>query len=186
MLKGIKCEAAKCAMERRPFPPGHRGRTRKLSEYGIRLREKQKLRFFYGISEKQMRINFQKASRQIGVTGYNMLTFLERRMDNIVYRVKLARSRKEARQLVKHGHFMLNGKRVDIPSILLCAGDIISVCEGKKKYFEPRFVELKAKGAPAWVVFEDEKRELRIERLPKREEIDTPVREQLIVEFYSR
>ncbi len=189
-LKGERCYTDKCAMEKRAFNPGQHGqaRARKPSEYSIRLREKQKLRRFYGILEKQFAGYFHKAARQKGVTGENLLMLLESRLDNIVYRMGFASSRAEARQLVRHNHFQVNGKKASIPSYLTEVGDVVSVKERSKS--SPKFKEMaeiaSQKGMPAWIEVDYEKMEGKIERLPLREEMDIPVEEHLIVELYSR
>lgn len=187
-LKGERCHTAKCEIDKRNFPPGDSVRrfARKASEYGRRLREKQKLRFFYGVSEKQMRIYFSKASKQKGVTGHNLLTMFESRIDNVLFRSNLARSRAEARQLVKHGHFKVNKRKMDIPSFLSSEGDEVIIDTADNKLWEERIKALEEKGYPAWMSFDKANKSLTILHLPKREEIDVPVEEQLIVEFYSK
>lgn len=189
-LKGDRCYSAKCAVEKRPFVPGQHGQKRKqkTSEYGLQLREKQKTKRTYGVSEKQFRNSFKKADRQQGITGENLLALLERRLDNVVYRLGLASSRKEARQLVNHDHFTINGKKANIPSMLVKTGDVIQVKEGSAN--SPKFEELKAAAAyktpPEWLEVDVENLTGRILSLPTREQIDTAVSEQLIVELYSR
>jgi small subunit ribosomal protein S4 len=185
-LKGDRCHTAKCAIEKRNFPPGPKAIIpRKLSEYGRRLREKQKLRFHYGVSEKQIRGYFSRALRQKGVTGYNLLGLFESRLDNVVFRAKLAASRAEARQSVRHGHFLLNGKKANIPSILVKAGDILHVAVSDAVW-AAKFEKTKEKGLPTWLSFGSMPGQIQVLQLPAREEIDAPVEEQLIVEFYSR
>ena len=143
-LKGEHCETAKCSLEKRNFPPGKRDvRLKKLSEYGRRLREKQKLRFFYGVGEKVIRSYFKKADRQKGVTGHNLLSIFERRLDNVFCRSSLARSRKEARQLIQHGHVLVNNKKVDIPSFITKEGDEITVRTRSQELFKPRYESIK-------------------------------------------
>jgi small subunit ribosomal protein S4 len=177
-------------MEKRAFAPGQHGqaRSRKPSEYSIRLREKQKLRRYYGVLEKQFASYFEDAARQRGITGENLLQILESRLDNVVFRMGFANSRAEARQLVKHNHYEVNGKRVNIPSYLTKAGDMVAV--RSKSRSSDKFKELSEtssqKGLPAWVESNLETMEGRIVRLPLREEIDVPVDEHLIVELYSR
>lgn len=186
-LKGSRCYTAKCAIEKRNYPPGHHaGAGRRLSEYGIRLREKQKLRFFYGVTEGQMRIYFKEANRLKGVTGHNLLRLFEKRLDNVVYRASLASSRKEARQLVKHGHFEIDNKKVNVPSIILKPGSTVTVKKKSKDLFKPRFDHLKDVTLPTWMSFEAQSGSISLLHQPKREEIDVPVHEQLIVEYYSR
>jgi len=185
-LKGARCHSAKCAIEKRNFPPGPKTAiVRKMSEYGRRLREKQKLRFFYGVSEIQMRNYFARALAQKGMTGHNLLTLFERRLDNLLYRSHLASSRKEARQLLRHGHFAIAGSTVDIPSILVSEGDVIAVREGHISFVKEKLKQLKEKALPTWLAFDEEASSIRVLHIPKREEIDVPVLEQLIVEFYS-
>ncbi|MFO7171977.1 MAG: 30S ribosomal protein S4 [Bacillota bacterium] len=188
-LKGAKCYTDKCPVVRRPYPPGQHGQNRKkLTEYGIQLREKQKLRRFYGVMERQFRRYFEQAARKKGVTGEALLQTLERRLDNVVYRLGLAASRKEARQIVRHGHIEVNGRKVDIPSYLVRPGDVVAVRENSREH--PRIKEnLEAGGAhtvPAWLSFEPEAMRGTVLRLPTRDEIDAPVQEHLIVELYSR
>lgn len=185
-LKGERCHTAKCAIEKRNFPPGPKAVVpRKLSEYGRRLREKQKLRFHYGVSEKQIRSYFAKALRQKGVTGYNLLSLFESRLDNVVFRSKLAASRAEARQLVRHGHFLLNGKKANIPSMLVRSGDVVQITVMDETW-TAKFEKTKEKGLPTWLVYGAQPGHIQVLQLPVREEIDAPVEEQLIVEFYSR
>ena len=187
-LKGERCEAAKCAIEKRNFPPGPKasGFGKKLSEYGRRLREKQKLRFFYGVSEKAIRIYFQKASRQKGITGHILLTIFERRLDNVVFRAGLADSRKDARQLVRHGHFLLNGKKVNIPSLMVNPSDEISIRSSSATSFEPVIKKLNEHTFLEWLSYDEPNKVFKIVNMPTRDQIDAPVEEQLIVEFYSR
>ncbi|NLJ72202.1 MAG: 30S ribosomal protein S4 [Syntrophomonadaceae bacterium] len=189
-LKGDRCYSEKCSVERRPYAPGvhGQGRRQKVSEYGIQLREKQKMRRTYGILEKQFRRYFEKAERQKGVTGENLFILIERRLDNIVYRLGFAASRKEARQLVTHGHFTINGKKANIPSMLLKVGDEIQVKE--KSVSSAKFQELKEQAAyktpPEWLSVNVENLNGSVLAYPTRDQIDTPVNEQLIVELYSR
>ena len=186
-LKGARCFTAKCEIEKRNFPPGPPAKMmRKLSDFGARLREKQKLRFFYGISEGQARRYFRSALRSRGVTGDTLLSLLEKRFDNVLYRAGLAESRKQARQLIKHRLIQLNGRRVDIPSIALRAGDEISVIEKKDERFAKVFEAIGQRSLPAWIGFEASKKTLKVLAEPTREDIDVPVNEQYIVEFYSR
>jgi len=161
---------------------------KKVSEYGLQLREKQKARRIYGILENQFRRYFEKAERQKGITGENLLRLLERRLDNVVYRLGLGASRSEARQLVNHGHFAVNGRRVNIPSFLVRVGDVITVRDKSKE--SPRIKELLERAAdrtpPAWLEFEADQARARVTALPARDQIDAPVQEHLIVELYSR
>ncbi|HZJ84983.1 MAG TPA: 30S ribosomal protein S4 [Syntrophomonadaceae bacterium] len=189
-LKGDRCYSEKCSIERRPYAPGVHGQSRrqKVSEYGLQLREKQKMRRTYGILEKQFRRYFEKADRQKGVTGENLFILVERRLDNVVYRLGFASSRKEARQLVSHGHFTINGRKANIPSMLLKVGDVVQVRE--KSTSSVKFQELKEQAAyktpPEWLSVNVETLTGTVLAYPIREQIDTPVREQLIVELYSR
>lgn len=186
-LKGERCYSSKCAIERRNFPPGQHGQgRRKQSEYGLQLREKQKCKRFYGLQETQFRNLFDKADRKKGITGENLLILLETRLDNVVFRLGFAASRKEARQLVTHGHFTVNGKKVDIPSYEVKAGDVIKVKE--KSTNSPKFKEIKdmAITAPSWMTVDTEKLEGKVVTVPTRADIDTPVAEHLIVELYSK
>ena len=188
-LKGDRCYTDKCAIARRAYAPGQHGQGRKkASGYGIQLREKQKVRRIYGILEKQFRAYFEEAERQKGVTGENLLRLLELRLDNVVYRMGFGNSRAEARQLVRHGHFTVNGKKVDIPSYQMGLNDLIAVKPGSKS--TDKFKELAenaaGKTAPQWLSINAEMMEARIVALPAREDIDLPIEEHLIVELYSR
>lgn len=189
-LKGDRCYSEKCAVERKPYPPGAhgQGRRQKPSEYGVQLREKQKTRKIYGVLEKQFRNYFKKADRQQGITGENLLVLLERRLDNVVYRLGFASSRAEARQLVNHGHFTINGKKASIPSMMVRVGDVIQVRENSKE--SHKFQELKEQAAyktpPEWLSVDVENLTGSVLAYPLREQIDTAVNEQLIVELYSR
>ena len=186
-LKGAKCYSEKCPMVDRNFVPGQHGKGRKkTSEYGLQLRMKQKARRYYGIQEGQFRHYFELAEKKTGVTGENLLRILESRLDNIVYRLGWASSRAEARQLVVHNHFTLNGKKVNIPSILVKVGDVIAVKE--KSTNSPKFKEIKEMSitVPAWMTVDVDKLEGKVVAMPTREEIDTPVAEHLIVELYSK
>jgi small subunit ribosomal protein S4 len=192
MLKGTRCHTAKCEMEKRAFPPGHNGHNfgRKLSEYGKRLREKQKLRFFYGVTENATRRYYALAAKQKGMTGSNLLTLFERRIDNVVYRSGLAASRKEARQLVRHAHFnfLKNGRefKVTIPSLLVSPNDQITVRPKSLELFKPRLEACAEKALPTWLNLNIKSATISVSQLPLREEIDVPVEEQLIVEFYAQ
>ena len=187
-LKGERCYSDKCSVGIRAYAPGQHGQGRKKSsEYGLQLRAKQKARRFYGVQEGQFYHYFELAERKQGITGENLLQILESRLDNVVYRAGFASSRAEARQLVGHGHYEVNGKRVDIASYLLRAGDIVSVCE-KSKASEKFKAVIEANGArpvPEWMELNRENLSVKVVALPERAQIDAPVEEQLIVEFYS-
>lgn len=186
-LKGERCASKKCAMERRPVPPGmHAMARRKNSEYNMQLREKQKTKRIYGVLEKQFREYYEKAVRQKGVTGENMLIMLEKRLDNVVCRMGIGASRKMARQIVNHGHILVNGKRVDIPSYQVKLGDEISIKETSRD--NAMFKELRGAKIvmPKWVTFDTETFVGKIVDNPKREDIDLNINEQLIVELYSK
>ena len=186
-LKGERCLSKKCAMERRPVVPGQHGMARKkFTENGKQLREKQKVKRAYGLLEKQMRAYYEEAERLNGITGETMLSLIERRLDNVVYRMGIGSSRAEARQIVNHGHICVNGKRVDIPSYQVKAGDVISVKENKRQ--KEMFKALKEVKVvmPKWLEFDATKLEGRILELPKRDDIDLAIEEHLIVELYSR
>jgi small subunit ribosomal protein S4 len=186
-LKGERCMTDKCSVERRPYPPGQHGRGRvRHSEYRHQLREKQKARRYYQLLEKQFRSYYDKASRQPGVTGENLLRLLERRLDNVVVRLGFASSRRQARQLIGHGHFAVNGRRVNKPSYQLRPGDVISVREtSSARPVINEATELTAT-VPAWLQADYDSLTAKVLRLPEREEISTPVQEQLIVELYSK
>ena len=189
-LKGDRCYSEKCSFERRGYAPGDHGQMHKKqrSDYGVQLREKQKLKRLYGLLEKQFRGYFEKADQQKGITGTNLLVFLERRMDNMIFRMGLANSRVEARQLISHGHFLINGKPVNIPSYLLKAGDEVSVKEGSRKI--TRVLEametVARRGVPHWLELDKENFKASIKMLPVREDLTMPVQEQLVVELYSK
>ncbi len=186
-LKGDRCYSSKCALEKRNYAPGQHGQARKKSsEYGIQLREKQKAKRFYGMQEKQFRNLFDKADRKAGKTGDNLLILLESRLDNVVFRLGFASSRKEARQLVVHGHFTVNGKKVMSPGLEVKAGDVIKVKE--KSTSSPKFKEIKdmAITVPSWLTVDVDKLEGKVVAMPTRADIDTPVAEHLIVELYSK
>ncbi len=188
-LKGERCYSEKCSIGIREYAPGQHGQGRKKSsEYGLQLRAKQTARRFYGVQESQFRHYFEVAERKQGITGDNLLRILESRLDNVVYRVGFASSRKEARQLVGHGHFEVNGKRVDIASYLLKAGDVVTLCEksrGSDK-FKAIIEANSSKPVPEWITVNREQYSAQVVNLPTREQIEAPVEEQLIVEFYSR
>jgi len=188
-LKGERCYTDKCAIERRNYPPGEHGQARpKFSEYSIQLREKQKLRRIYGVLEDQFRRYFQKADRTRGVTGETLLQLLERRMDNVVYRLGFATSRAEARQLVRHGHFRVNGRKVDVPSFSVRAGDQISVRERSRKVARiQESLELaQRRGVPEWLEIQPEAFTGTVKVLPSRADMTMPINEKLVVELYSK
>jgi small subunit ribosomal protein S4 len=188
-LKGDRCYSDKCAFVRKGYPPGAHGQGRqKISEYGLQLREKQKARRIYGILERQFKRYFKEADRRKGVTGETLLQILESRLDNMVYRMGLARSRTDARQLIRHGHFTVNGRKVDIPSYLTRQGDIIAVRESSrnKSFFKELAEWGAAQGTVEWLEVDRDNMSGKILRLPSREELDIPIAEHLIVELYSR
>jgi small subunit ribosomal protein S4 len=191
-LKGERCYTPKCAIEKRRYVPGQHGPTgsfrRKASDYATQLREKQKARRIYGVLERQFRVYFQEASKTSGVTGAMLLQFLERRLDNVVYRLGLATSRKQARQLVLHGHIAVNGKMINVPSFLIKAGDVVSVVEASRTspYFQALAKELTKKSVPGWLTLDAQNFAGTVVTLPTRQQIDVPLKEQLIVEYYSR
>lgn len=188
-LKGHRCYTDKCAVQRRAYGPGQHGqRRKKLSEYGMQLREKQKTKSFYGVLESQFRKYFEMASEKKGATGENLLQILESRFDNVVYRLGFSNSRRQSRQLVRHGHFLVNGKKVDIPSYLVKAGDIITLKETSRQ--DPLFKEIIAvnakKAMPSWLEADLENYTGKVVKLSPREDIDLLVEEHLIVELYSK
>lgn len=189
-LKGERCHAEKCAVERRNVPPGHHGKGRKakLQGYGLQLREKQRVKRMYGVLERQFRRYFHEADRRKGITGETLLQLLESRLDNVVYRLGFATSRPQARQLVKHGHFLVNGKRADIPSYSLGTGDRVSV--KPKSAGNPAIAyareEVKGRGIPEWLQLGADGQEGFLAAVPTREQLNLPVQEQLIVELYSK
>ena len=184
-LKGQRCYTGKCAIARRSFAPGQHGQGRKkVSEYGTQLREKQKTKRFYGLLEGQFRLTFERAEHMKGKTGENLLQLLELRMDNVVYRMGFAASRAEARQLVTHGHFILNGKKADIPSMLMKAGDEIAVRESSRK--SPKFENVGSRPIPGWLTFDTEALRGTVVQIPTRADVDLEVKETLIVELYSK
>ncbi len=189
-LKGERCYTEKCAIEKRNLPPGQHGKARKakLVGYGLQLREKQKVKRIYGVLENQFRRYFETAERTRGITGETLLQLLERRLDNVIYRLGLATSRPQARQLVRHGHFMVNGKKVDIPSYSVKAGDVISVkgASAQAAVLAHAMEEVKGRGVPDWLTFDASNMSGRVMSLPTREQINLPVQEQLIVELYSK
>jgi small subunit ribosomal protein S4 len=189
-LKGERCYTEKCAIEKRNVPPGQHGRSRKAKVvgYGIQLREKQKVKRTYGVLENQFRRYFEAADRQKGVTGELLLQMLERRLDNVVYRSGFATSRAQARQLVRHGHFSVNGKKVDIPSYAVRQGDTVAVrtTSSQNPTIQHAMEEVKGRGIPEWLLFDPTALSARVSQLPTREQINLPVQEQLIVELYSK
>jgi len=188
-LKGERCYSDKCAFERRSYPPGQHGQGRvKFSSYGVQLREKQKVKRMYGLLEKQFRNFFAKAERQKGITGTNLLILLERRLDNMVYRLGFANSRSEARQLVRHNHFTVNGQKVNIASYLVKVGDVIELREKSRKIGKigESLEGVARRGLPSWLELDKEHYRGRVVALPAREDLTMPIREQLIVELYSK
>ena len=188
-LKGERCTSKKCAMERRPVIPGQHGNSKRrvaFSEYGTQLREKQKVKRMYGILEKQFREYYETAERMKGVTGENMLSLIERRLDNVVYRMGIGASRKQCRQIVNHGHITVNGKRVDIASFLVKQGDVIAIKENKQDVEAFKALRETKIVTPKWLEFDPATLSGKILALPKREDIDSDIKEQLIIELYSR
>ncbi len=186
-LKGERCFTEKCAIEKRNYPPGvHVDVRGKFLEYGLRLREKQKVRKIYGLSEKQFKRFFTMAERKTGITGANFLVLLERRLDNMVFRLGFATSRKEARQIVSHNHILVNGKKVNTPSFLVKEGDVISVKHKDLPSVQNALESVVRRGIPSWIELDKEEAKGVIKLLPTREDITMPIREQLIVEYYSR
>jgi small subunit ribosomal protein S4 len=189
-LKGDRCYSDKCAFDRRGYPPGQHGqrRGRKTSDYGIQLREKQKVKRMYGLSEKQFHLFFERADNQKGITGTNLLVFLERRLDNVVYRLGFVNSRAQGRHFVRHNHFLINGKKVNIPSYLIKIGDVVEVREKSRKIqtLEDALAAVVRRGIPQWLDLEKETMKGMIKGFPSREDITTPIQEQLIVELYSK
>jgi small subunit ribosomal protein S4 len=186
-LKGERCLTDKCGVERRSYPPGEHGRGRsRQSEYRLQLREKQKARRYYGVLERQFRNYYDKASRQPGVTGANLLRLLETRLDNVLVRLGFAGSRRQARQTVSHGHWQVNGRRVDIPSYQVRPNDVITLKQGSKAEAVIRDATELTSAVPAWLQADHDGLTAKVLRLPERDEIATPVQEQLIVELYSK
>ncbi len=188
-LKGERCYTDKCAIKRRSYPPGQHGQGRiKVSDYGVQLREKQKVRRIYGILENQFRGYFEMADRQKGVTGENLLFILERRLDNVAYRLGFATSRDEARQLVRHGHFTLNGRKVNIPSIQVKTGDVLQLREKSRKVaaISESLEAVVRRGIPQWLELDKDAFKGTVKLMPVREDITMPIQEQLIVELYSK
>jgi small subunit ribosomal protein S4 len=189
-LKGERCYTEKCAIEKRNVAPGQHGRARKakLVGYGVQLREKQKVKRTYGVLENQFRRYFEAADRQKGITGELLLQMLERRLDNVIYRLGFATSRPQARQLVRHGHFTVNGRKVDIPSYAVRVGDMVAVRQTSRETpaIQHAMDEVKGRGIPEWLLFDAASLSGRISSLPTRAQINLPVQEQLIVELYSK
>lgn len=188
-LKGDRCYTDKCGFQRRTYPPGQHGQSRgKISDYGLQLREKQKVKRMYGLLEAQFRGYFERAERQQGVTGTNLLILLERRLDNVVYRLGFANSRNQARQLVRHNHILINGQKVTLPSYLLKVGDTVQVAEKSRQKPAVRdALEAAARrGLPSWLELRKEEARGRLVMLPTREDITMPIQEHLIVELYSK
>jgi small subunit ribosomal protein S4 len=189
-LKGDRCYSDKCAFDRRGYPPGQHGQRRrgKISDYGIQLREKQKIKRMYGVSEKQFRLFFERAERQKGITGTNLLMMLERRLDNVVYRLGFVNSRTQGRHFVRHSHFLVNGTKVNIPSYLISPGDVISVREKSHKIqvIGDATDAVVRRGIPQWLELEKENLKGSVKAMPVREDITMPIQEQLVVELYSK
>jgi len=189
-LKGDRCYSDKCAFDRRSYPPGEHGqrRGRNLSDYGIQMREKQKIKRLYGLSEKQFRLFFKRANMQRGITGINLLILLERRLDNVVYRLGFSNSRTQARHLVNHNHFLVNNKKVNIPSYMINKGDIIEVREKSREVsiIEDSLNTVVRRGTPQWLEFDSENRKGIVKSFPVREDLTMPMQEQLVVELYSK
>ncbi|MEW6674657.1 MAG: 30S ribosomal protein S4 [Nitrospirota bacterium] len=188
-LKGDRCYTEKCAVERRRYPPGQHGQGRgKLSDYGIQLREKQKVRKTYGLLERQFRRYFHEAERRKGITGEILLQLLESRLDNVVYSMGFAPNRREARQLIAHGHFLVNGKKVNLPSYAVKAGDLVEVKESSRDIPEINnsILKIEHRGLPTWVEVDSANFKGKVLHIPSRDEIQLPIQEQLIVELYSK
>lgn len=189
-LKGDRCYSDKCAFDRRGYPPGQHGQRRrgKMSDYGIQLREKQKVKKLYGLSEKQFHLFFQRADRQKGMTGVNLLVLLERRLDNVVYRLGFTNSRNQGRHFVRHNHFLVNGKKVNIPSFIVKEGDQVEIKEKSKKnqMIQDAVDAVVRRGVPPWLDLNKENMNGNVKSLPVREDITMPIMEQLIVELYSK
>lgn len=188
-LKGDRCYTEKCSFERRGYPPGQHGQGRKkFSEYGLQLREKQKIKRMYGLVEGQFRDVFEEASRAKGVTGNQMVSLLERRLDNVAYRAGFAMSRPQARQLVRHGHFTVNGRRVNIPSFLVRKGDVIEVTEKSKATDVIRYAleAVKRREVPQWLELDAAASKTRVRDLPARDDVTAPMEERLVIELYSK
>jgi len=186
-LKGNRCYSDKCAFDRRSYPPGQHGQRRiRATNYGIQLREKQKVKRMYGLMEKQFRNLFKKAERMKGITGHNFMILLERRLDNVIFRSALALSRNQARQLVSHGHVLVNGRRLDIPSYIVNSGDVIELKEKSRELVPVKEAVEAGREIPEWIKLDSEKLRSEIVSMPTREAITHPIQEQLVVEFFSR
>ena len=189
-LKGDRCYSDKCSFERRAFGPGQHGQARfkKLSDYAVQLREKQKVKSMYGMLEGQFRLNFVKADRQKGVTGENLLVLLERRLDNTVFRSGFASSRNQARQIVRHNHILVNGRKVNIPSFLISAGDVVTLKEKSRAnaMINDNIEAVARRGLPTWLELDKDNYKATVKALPNREELTMPIQERLIVELYSK
>jgi small subunit ribosomal protein S4 len=188
-LKGDRCYTEKCAIERRKYPPGHHGQGyRKLSDYGLQLREKQKVRKTYGLVERQFRRYFHEAERSKGITGEMLLQLLESRLDNVAYRMGFTSNRRKARQLISHGHFRVNGKKVNIPSYIVKGGDLVEVKETSRDIPEiiDSLSKVEHRGIPAWVEVDSANFKGKVLHVPSRDEIQLPIQEKLIVELYSK
>jgi small subunit ribosomal protein S4 len=189
-LKGDRCYSDKCAFDRRSYAPGEHGerRGRKTSDYGIQLREKQKIKRIYGLSEKQFHLFFERADRQKGITGTNLLVALESRLDNVIYRLGFANSRAQARQLVQHSHFLVNGRAVNIPSFLVKIGDTVEVRQRSRKiqFMQDSLDAVVRRGVPQWLDLEKDNLKGVVKSLPVREDLTMPMQEQLVVELYSK
>ena len=189
-LKGERCYTEKCAIEKRNMPPGQHGRARKakMVGYGVQLREKQKVKRIYGVLENQFRRYFETAERTRGITGETLLQLLERRLDNVIYRAGFSTSRAQARQLVRHGHFLVNGRKVDIPSFSVKPGDVVAIRQSSQKNASilHAMEEVKGRGVPEWLSADAAAMSAKVSSIPTREQINLPVQEQLIVELYSK
>lgn len=189
-LKGDRCYSDKCSFERRAFGPGQHGqsRFRKMSDYAVQLREKQKVKSMYGMLEKQFRLTFEKAEKQKGVTGENLLILLERRLDNTIFRLGFASSRNQARQLVRHKHVLVNGKKVNIPSFLVSENDEITLKEKSRAnaIINESLEAVARRGVPSWLELDKDNYKATVKAMPNREELTMPIQEQLIVELYSK
>lgn len=187
-LKGDRCYGVKCAMVKRPYAPGQHGQDRKMrvSEYCLQLREKQKVKKIYGVLEKQFRKYYDEADRMKGNTGSLLVSLLERRLDNIVYRMGFAPSRNQARQLVNHGHFLVNGKKVDIPSYMIKVGDVVSIKDTKSACFQNLSENLKNASIPSWISIDEKKMEAKVNAIPSGSDVDLDVNVHLVVEYYAK
>ncbi|MBN1879943.1 30S ribosomal protein S4 [bacterium] len=186
-LKGNRCFSEKCGFDRRSYAPGQHGQKRpRVTNFGIQLREKQKVKRMYGLMEKQFRLLFERAERMKGITGHNFMMLLEMRLDNVVYRASFALSRKQARQLVSHGHILVNGRRLDIPSFIVNTGDVIEIKEKSREMVPVKEAVEAGREIPDWLRVDNEKLKAEVVSQPTRESITHPIQEQLIVEFFSR